>query len=228
MWNLHPGGGLVGDGISPSSFLRLAAIVRVQRRDRREQRLGVGVARVGKQVRGWGGFDEAAQIHHRHMVADMGDDAQVVADEQECQPHLFLNAFSRFSTSAWIDTSSAATLSSATMNFGPDTSARAIEMRCRCPPENACGKAAQVFQVQPAFRGDLAHPLIGFSRGIWSAHDLQRFGDDVAHGHAWAEGRIGVLKDQLRAFAVILSALPRFQRGFVLNLAVIDTSPCPG
>src|SRR5438477_4877321 len=40
---------------------------------------------------------------------------------------------------AWIETSSAETASSQTMNDGFTASARAIPIRCRCPPENSCG-----------------------------------------------------------------------------------------
>ena len=46
---------------------------------------------------------------------------------------------SRFITWAWMDTSSAETGSSATLIFGWVASARAMPMRCRCPPENSCG-----------------------------------------------------------------------------------------
>ncbi len=42
-------------------------------------------------------------------------------------------------TCAWIETSSAETGSSATMNFGSTASARAMPMRWRWPPENSCG-----------------------------------------------------------------------------------------
>ena len=42
-------------------------------------------------------------------------------------------------TCAWIDTSSAETGSSATINLGRSASVRAIPMRCRWPPENSYG-----------------------------------------------------------------------------------------
>ena len=46
---------------------------------------------------------------------------------------------SRLITCDWIDTSSADSGSSATMNSGSTASARATPMRWRCPPENSCG-----------------------------------------------------------------------------------------
>ena len=46
---------------------------------------------------------------------------------------------SRFTTCAWIETSSAETGSSATISRGFSASARAMPMRWRWPPENSCG-----------------------------------------------------------------------------------------
>ena len=46
---------------------------------------------------------------------------------------------SRFSTWAWMDTSSAETGSSAMMSLGFTDRARAMPMRWRWPPENSCG-----------------------------------------------------------------------------------------
>ncbi len=45
----------------------------------------------------------------------------------------------RFRICACTDTSSALVGSSQTRKSGSDESARAIEMRCRCPPLNSCG-----------------------------------------------------------------------------------------
>ena len=46
VWNLQPGGGLVWDGNLAFEFLGLAAIVRVERWNGRQQCLGVGVFRL--------------------------------------------------------------------------------------------------------------------------------------------------------------------------------------
>ena len=46
----------------------------------------------------------------------------------------------RLITWAWIDTSSAETGSSPIIRLGFKASARAIQIRWRCPPENSCGK----------------------------------------------------------------------------------------
>ena len=53
------------------------------------------------------------------------------------KPMSFCKDLRRLRTSAWMDTSSAATASSAITKRGSDTSALAIEIRCRWPPEKA-------------------------------------------------------------------------------------------
>ena len=53
--------------------------------DRGEQRGCVGVGRAVEQRVGVGPLDDAAEIHHRHFVADVLDDRQVVADEHQGQ-----------------------------------------------------------------------------------------------------------------------------------------------
>ena len=55
-------------------------------------------------------------------------------------PRAFCSSESRFKTCARMDTSSAEIGSSAMMKSGSITSARAMPMRCRWPPENSCGK----------------------------------------------------------------------------------------
>ncbi|MNT72994.1 hypothetical protein D3C72_2116470 [compost metagenome] len=54
-------------------------------------------------------------------------------------PNSSLSSASRLRICAWIDTSSAETGSSQTISFGSVISARAMPMRCACPPENSCG-----------------------------------------------------------------------------------------
>ena len=75
-------------------------------------------------------------------------------------------------------------------------------------------KTPKVFEVQSAFGGNLAHPLIGFLAAFRQPHDLKRLSDDVAHRHARGKGGVGVLKDQLRAFAVVI----QFRLGDLLKV----------
>ena len=54
------------------------------------QRLSVRVHRVRKDLVGRPLFDDLAQVHDRHPVADMLDDAQIVSDEEIRQVEFLL------------------------------------------------------------------------------------------------------------------------------------------
>ena len=82
MWKAQPDGGLIGLGTSPSSIGALRLRLRVGDRHRRQQRLRVGVQRVGEEFGLVGDLDDAPEIHHRDAVADVLDDREVVRDEQ--------------------------------------------------------------------------------------------------------------------------------------------------
>ena len=60
-------------------------------------------------------------------------------DEDVREAELVLQMLEQVDDLAWIDTSSAETGSSSTISVGSSASARAMPMRCRCPPENSCG-----------------------------------------------------------------------------------------
>ncbi len=85
-------------------------------------------------------LDDAAGVHDDHAVGDVGDDAEVVGDEDDPGAGL-ARAASRSSSRicAWIVTSSAVVGSSAISSFGEHDSAIAIITRWRMPPENSCG-----------------------------------------------------------------------------------------
>ena len=111
---------------------------------------GSGTAESSACVYGWRGLrvelgrgrglDDLAEVHDRDPVGDVAHDREVVADEQvgEAAARSRRSA-SRFSTWAWIDTSSALTGSSSTTRSGCTERARAIARRWRWPPENSCG-----------------------------------------------------------------------------------------
>ena len=67
-------------------------------------------------------------------------------------------SMNRSSTRAWVDRSSADTGSSQTISFGSSASARAIAMRCRCPPENSRGSRSAGVGRQPDLVEQVAHP----------------------------------------------------------------------
>jgi hypothetical protein len=51
--------------------------------DRAKQLLRVGVGRVGEELARIAGLDDLARVHHRDPVAGLGDDAEVVGDQQQ-------------------------------------------------------------------------------------------------------------------------------------------------
>ena len=57
-----------------------------------QQRLGVGMAGVGKEFFNRGTFHDAAGIHDQHAVAMLGNDAQVVRDEQRGSAQVLVQA----------------------------------------------------------------------------------------------------------------------------------------
>ncbi|HEX8305161.1 MAG TPA: hypothetical protein VF612_09795, partial [Jatrophihabitans sp.] len=73
-----------------------------------------------------------------------------------------MRSSSRFSTPAWIETSSADTGSSSTSTFGSSARARAIPMRCRCPPENSCGYLTECSGRSPTTRSNSATRSFAF------------------------------------------------------------------
>ena len=57
---------------------------------RRQQRGGVGVARVREELVGGRELDDLAEVHHRDPVAHVAHDRQVVGDEDHRQPEVAL------------------------------------------------------------------------------------------------------------------------------------------
>ena len=75
--------GLVGGrGDFALKFLCAVPFVGIERRDRREKRLGVGMARRGEKLARGCGFDQPPEIHDRKVIAGVGDHGQIVADEE--------------------------------------------------------------------------------------------------------------------------------------------------
>ena len=126
--------------------------------DRREP-LALAVAAAGSSRAGRRCTDAAARrtaprtgacstmrpgIHHGHLVGDLGDDAEVVRDQDHRGAGLAAAA-SRISSRicAWIVTSSAVVGSSAISSRGSQASAIAIIARWRMPPESWCGYSSK-------------------------------------------------------------------------------------
>ena len=85
-------------------------------------------------------LDDRPGVHHAHAVGDLGDDAEVVRDEQDGKLSRDRRSSSISSSiCAWIVTSSAVVGSSAISSSGSHARAIAIITRCRIPPESWCG-----------------------------------------------------------------------------------------
>ena len=171
------------------------------RRHGREQRTRVGMARGGRYSAAFGReLHDPAEIHHRDAAGDVADDAQVVRDEQIRQGELGpASSVSRFTTWAWIETSSAETGSSQTMNSGRSASARAMPMRWRCPPLNWCGVAARHASARKADQRQQLGDAVALCSRTGTPARCMRLGDDGGHGHARIERGARVLEDQLAA-----------------------------
>ena len=92
MWNRHPEGGLSGLGMSPLQDDPLAAVllVGIGNRDRRKQRLGVGVRRMRVDPLGGPDLHDPPEVHDRDAVADVAHDRKVMGDEEAGQPEPLL------------------------------------------------------------------------------------------------------------------------------------------
>ena len=99
-------------------------------------------------------LDDLAGVHDRDPVAHLGDDAEVVGDEDDRGPGLVARLRIRSRICAWIVTSSAVVGSSAMSSSGSQARAIAIITRCAIPPDISCG-----YGLEPPLRvGDADHP----------------------------------------------------------------------
>ena len=79
-WKRQPGGGSTRSGGAPVDVVQ----ARGPQRDRGAQQLaGVGVLGPGEDLPRVADLDDLAGVHHRHPVARLGDDAEVVGDQQQ-------------------------------------------------------------------------------------------------------------------------------------------------
>jgi len=66
----------------------LALVFRIRLGVGGNQRLGVGVFGVKKDLVGCAYFHQASQVHHRHAITDVPNHGQIVGNEQQGQPQL--------------------------------------------------------------------------------------------------------------------------------------------
>jgi hypothetical protein len=174
---------------------RTAAPGGVGPRARRAARLAYRGAGAAEDLLPRPAFDDPAQIHHAHPVAQVAHHRQVMRDEQKRQPSRSRRSRSRFMICACTETSTADTGSSATMKRGSIASARAMPIRCRCPPEMPSGAVGGIGgQTDKAqqFRDPAPDLALGPQ-----AVDAQHLGQRLAHRHPGVERGKRVLKDHL-------------------------------
>ena len=91
-WKTQPLGGLSGLGSSPLMMERgrVRSITGSGIGRGGQQRLRVGMLRIGEQLVGRRIFDDAAEIHDRDLARDVPHDGQIVGDEQIGEAELLL------------------------------------------------------------------------------------------------------------------------------------------
>ena len=148
-WKAQPDGTSTGLGGSPCSSSR-ARVLRRMRRDRRDQRLRIGMRRRRRTARS---ASPCSTMRPRYITATSWltcrTTCEVVADEEIGDARAArCRSSSRLTTCAWIETSSAEIGSSHTSSSGSRISARASTMRWRWPPDSSCGIAIEVMRLQ--------------------------------------------------------------------------------
>ena len=113
-------------------------------------------------------------------VAMYSTTARLWEMNRQVRPRLAWSSRIRLRTCAWTETSSADVGSSHTRNSGFEASARAMEMRCRCPPENSCGYRSTSRAPRPTCASSSATRVRCAARSASEPVGVQRFGDDGA------------------------------------------------
>jgi hypothetical protein len=89
----------------------------------------VGLPRFRGEVRAWGQFGQAAEIHHGHTITDVANDGEIVSDEQRGHAVARLQCYQKTQDLRPDKTSSAETGSSHTSCAGSRASARAMKRK---------------------------------------------------------------------------------------------------
>src|SRR5689334_10516621 len=139
--NVQPVGGSSGFGTSPATGVRGLPLISRS-----------GIALSSMRVYGCSGRSKSvfvsaiSTMRPRYITPTRVEMCETTARLWEMKryvrPCSRCRSFMRLRICACTETSSALVGSSHTRNSGLDESARAIEMRCRCPPENSCGYLA--------------------------------------------------------------------------------------
>ena len=113
--------------------------LRIRNRNRGEERLRIGVKRIGKEILRIAELHNISKIHNTDRIGNMFHYGKVMGDKEIRQFELLLQILQKVNYLCLNDTSSAETGSSQTTNSGFKAKALAIQILCLCPPENSCG-----------------------------------------------------------------------------------------
>ena len=172
---------------------------RIGLRHRREQGPRIGVARRGVQRIARCDFDEHAEIHHRHPIADMPHHRQVVRHEQarHRQPRLQLDqqikdlgAHRNIQRGHWLV---------AHQQRRPQRERAGNHNALALAAAELVRVARRVLRPQPDLLQQRCDAVLRSARPRGDAAHQQRLADRVADGHAWIERGDGVLEHHLHS-----------------------------
>jgi len=173
-----------------------------------EQGAGVGVFGVVVDLVAAAAFDDAAEVHHRDVVAEVFDDGEVVGDEQVREAELLLQ-FAKQVENLRLDGDVQRTdRLVADDEAGVERQGAGDADALALAAGELVGVAVSVFGFEAdAFEQvfDAVVELGAFGEFV----DDHRFADDASDGHARVQRADGVLEDDLHFAAELLHALPR-------------------
>ena len=169
-------------------------------RRRRQQRLGVGVLRVGEQLVGGRVLDDAPEVHDGDLGRDVAHHGQIVGDEQVGQTELLLQVLQQ------VDHLALDRHVERGHRLVADDHARLD--RQRAGDADALALAARqlvrIAQRHVGIEADQLQQLGDARLDLGLGQDLvhvHRLGDDLADGHARIERGVGILEDHLHLLA---------------------------
>ena len=163
------------------------------------QRLRVRVQRVVEQLRALRHFDELAQVHDGHPVADVPHQRQVVRDEQVRQPEPLLQVLQQIDDLRLHRDVQRRHRLVADQQLRLDGQRAGDADALALPAAELVRIPTRHVGVQPDEAEQLGDAVAVRAPALGEFVHLQRLADDVARRHARVEGAVGVLEDELHA-----------------------------
>src|SRR5215471_11631856 len=179
----------------------LALDARIGDRDRRQQRLGIGMQRRRIEVFSRRDLDDAAEIHHRDACADVLDDRQIVRDEEIGQPELLLQVFQQIDDlrlDRYVERRDGLVAHDQLRRYGEGArDADALPL----PARKFVRVTVHMIGVEPHRFEQLDNAALESLPRAREAVDDERLADNRADRHARIERGVGVLKNDLHVAA---------------------------